>query len=598
MSRTNWLKRWNLKSDPCKDIEINNPENFKFLVPTKTINAIDAEVQDIKNSQIGAIKPVIGSRGSGKTTSLYYLIHKLQTYEDILPAYINMYKSLSLIQESPYPITHIARFVIKELILGIIQSCITLSRDFVIKKPSIENIIQRAKQKQLAPDQIPSVTDEDLEILIDILDGEGFTTVLAIDELDKFETSEQIKNLAGFFRNKQSLFTKLASKYRTFFYISSSNRWNFLKDKDFSYLSSTFVVSRINFLEARRILERRFEIFSPGSKPPFTDPALRSLVSIFNGNPRMVIFAAGRLLRVAHEKDVNIIDDKLVREVYGEESIKRFRDDYEEIILTDKKAGYGALIIWHLCTLAPPDQRKEALDYLTLIYTGDVKERNESLIGILEASGCIKSYPKDGSMQIHQAIVSFYNKWKELGHTPSEFNEWYSTHLQEPPGIPYSYNLIQGLCKRIKEYDAMKNLMDSWNTYFNLEISTEPLEILYLSWKMLENEIKAFCIEYGTYKLKLTKTTLEDVATEKALEFLGIRDHQTRELLMKLNIALRLARIDFESFGIVASVYQKTCNGSGIKEANLIKEQAKLAYNELLKKWLDYSTRRKLFRSK
>jgi len=97
MSYATWLDRWNLPSDPCKDIEINTPEHLKYLVTTSNTARIEAEIKDIRNSPVGVVKPVIGSRGSGKTTCLYYLIYSLEREHGTLPVYRNVHEVLSLI---------------------------------------------------------------------------------------------------------------------------------------------------------------------------------------------------------------------------------------------------------------------------------------------------------------------------------------------------------------------------------------------------------------------------------------------------------------------------------------------------------------------
>jgi|YelNatPaOPRAMG01_1025707.scaffolds.fasta_scaffold01019_17 Cdc6-like AAA superfamily ATPase len=585
-----WLERWNLKSDPCKDIEMNTVENLKFLVPTKNINAMRAEIQDILNSNVGVIKPLVGSRGSGKTTCLYYLIYSLGSYKEILPVYTNLHESLSMIQESPFPITFTTRFVTRELILQIGKS---LKSDFIKDEPIIENIIKRAKQIPCAPTEIPKVTDQDLELLIEVLKKKGLTVVFAIDELDKFETKKQVKNLADFFKNEQALLTKLASKNRTFFYISSSTRWDFLQNQDFSYLAGVFYVEKLDFAECKRILEKRFEICSPGSKPPFTDSALQLLISIFNGNPRRFILAAGHLLRLAHDNDMNIVTEELVKKAYGEESRRRLQEDYEEIISADKKAGNGALLIWYLCTKIPSTDVKKTLDDLIMVYKGKkhVAEHISNL-DFLEGAKCLERSEADGSVSLHEDVISFFKKIEEMGHSLFDFAQWYSSIRLEPPGIPYCYKMIQELYSSLRNYEAKKNLVVSWEIYFSLEISTDQLEILSLCWKMLAKEITAFCLEYGTYRRRRTESTIEDVSRRKAVEFLGVTEHEAKELLINFLEALHSTKIELQNFGLIAAIFQKSYTGSGIMEANLIKEQAKLVYDELLKKWLQMIKRR------
>jgi len=594
----NWLKRWNLKSDPCKDIEINNPENLKYLVPTKNTEAMKAEIQDIQNSDVGAIKPVIGSRGAGKTACLYYLIHSLSNHKNILPVYVNMHASLSLIQESPYPITHTIRYVTKELISETAKLLMNLNYGFVEKDPVIKNIVDRAKTQQLTPNEIPEITDDDLELFVKILNKNGLSVVFAIDELDKFETSRQVKNLADFFKNEQALLTKLAGGYKSFFYFSSSTRWEFVKKQEFSYLSNIFYIKRADFLEGKRILKRRFEVSSPGSKLPITDQAIELLISIFNGNPRRVILATGHLLRLAHDRDLDIVDYDLVKQTYSEESRQGFKEDYEEIIATDSKASKGALMIWYLCTRVPPENRMVVLDCLVKIYKKSVKKNESFLLEVLENTGCIRlSQEGKQQIQIHEDIISFFKKWEELGHNIFDFSEWYSDTHVEPPTIPYSYKLVQDLYNRLKSHGAKKNLRDSWDLYFNLEVTSEPLDILYYSWRLLEKMVIAFCIWSGTYEIKLVETTIEDIASRKALEFLGITDPNAKDLLIRFNFALRKTMIKLKNFGLIGTVYQKTQNGSGIKEARSIKDQAKQIYTELLEKWCTYVTRSNLYQT-
>jgi hypothetical protein len=73
MPYATWLDRWNLPSDPCKDIEINAPEHLKYLVTTSNTARIEAEVQDIRNSPVGVVKPNLTKIGIALTSA----IHKL-----------------------------------------------------------------------------------------------------------------------------------------------------------------------------------------------------------------------------------------------------------------------------------------------------------------------------------------------------------------------------------------------------------------------------------------------------------------------------------------------------------------------------------------
>jgi hypothetical protein len=378
---------------------------------------------------------------------------------------------------------------------------------------------------------------------------------------------------------------------RAFFYFSSSTKWDFLRKGDFSYLRNVLNVERLSFEESKRILERRFEVISPGSKPPFSDSALRLLTSILNGNPRNIIYASGRLMQLAHSENHDFVYEDLISRTYGDEAQRNMQVDYEEILRSDKVASKGALLLWRACTGSPTTERKALLEFVGKLYEGTHQVEGISFPSRLTDSGCVKvTIEADGKKVgcITEEIVTFFDRWRELGHNISDFVDWYSEILLEPPLVPHSYQILEELYEYLQETEAKQKLKDSWDSYIDLETIREPSDILFHSWRMLQKLILAFCSECGTLKLRLQKSTIEDVAEFQALSMLGITSPDDVSFFARFHKALKLTKIRLQAFGTIASLYRECQGSSGRREAEGIKIQAKMSYEELLLEWINY----------
>jgi KaiC/GvpD/RAD55 family RecA-like ATPase len=595
MPYATWLDRWNLPSDPCKDIEINAPEHLKYLVTTSNTARIEAEVKDIRNSPVGVVKPVIGSRGSGKTTCLYYLIYSLEREQGTLPIYRNVHEVLSLIEESPFPVTLTTRFITRELLSSLVDACTRKYPELMKNHPVIEDVKRRLERSPGSPKDIPQVADSDVGVLTGILKGNGITTIFALDELDKFEQPSQIATLEDYFRNEQTLFTTLASKTRTFFYISSSVRWSFIGSPDFSYLSNTFQVQRTDWVEAKMILEKRFEVVNKEVKPPFDESAIRCLVSFVNGNPRVFITKAGEMLRLAHERDENLVNEELIRQAFSgqiKEIDKRFEDDFEELVRSNSEARRGGLLLWYFLTRLNVDQRKIVMNEILDLYHGNACDTRILPVPNRADVEMHALKEKDGVVGLDESVRYLLKSWEKMGHSVSDLANWYCERLPKPGGLPEAYQLIEKISTAVHHPKTRAYLQKSLTSLFTAESSKDLATIRYSSWGMLHNAILAFTNEYGRYRYvplgKYRERYLDD-----ALTALGIKDEEGQALFATFLQTANESRIKLANIGAMISIRHKHELVLNRGDVELLRKQALDAYNELLVEWASYVDKRR-----
>jgi KaiC/GvpD/RAD55 family RecA-like ATPase len=594
MPYATWLDRWNLPSDPCKDIEINAPEHLKYLVTTSNTARIEAEIKDIRNSPVGVVKPVIGSRGSGKTTCLYYLIYSLERERGTLPIYRNVHEVLSLIEESPFPVTLTTRFITRELLLSLVDACVRKYPELVKNHPVIDDVKKRLEQSPRSPKDIPQVADIDVEVLTGILRSNGVTTIFALDELDKFEQPSQIATLEDYFRNEQTLFTTLASKTRTFFYISSSVRWGFISSPDFSYLSNTFQVQRADWVEGKMILEKRFEVVNKEARPPFDESAIRCLISFVNGNPRVFITKAGEMLRLAHDRGESLVNEQLIRLAFSgqiKEIDKRFEDDFEELVRSNSEARRGGLLLWYFLTSLNVDQRKTVMNGILDLYHGKACDLRALPVPLRSDVEMHALKEKDGVAGLDESVRYLLKSWEKMGHSVLDLANWYCERLPKPGGLPEAYQLIEKINAAVHHPKTRAYLQKSLTSLFTAESSKDLATIRYASWGMLHSAILAFTNEYGRHRYvpagKYRERHLDD-----ALAALGIKDEEGRDLFATFLQTVSESRIKLANIGTMMSIRDKHGLVLNRGDVELLRKQALIAYNELLMEWTSYAEKR------
>ena len=594
MTYATWLDRWSLPSDPCKDIEINTPEHLKYLVTTTNTARIEAEIKDIRNSPVGVVKPVIGSRGSGKTTSMYYLICCLEREKGTLPIYRNVHEVLSLVEESPFPVTLTTRFITRELLSSLVNACIQKYPELMKHHPVIEDMKSRLQERPKSPKDIPQVADSDVETLTDVLKSNGVTTIFALDELDKFEQPSQIATLEDYFRNEQTLFTTLASKTRTFFYISSSVRWGFIGSSDFSYLSNTFQVQRADWTEGKMILEKRFEIVNKQVKPPFDEQAIKCLISFVNGNPRVFITKAGEMMRLAHDKDENLVNEQLIRNAFSgeiKEIDKRFEDDFEELVRADSEARRGGLLLWYFLTTLNVEQRKIVMNEMLDLYHGKVCDTRILNTPVKTDKEMRVIKEKDGVVGLDESVRYLFKSWEKMGHSVLDLADWYCERLPKPGGLPEAYQTIEKIDASVKHPKTKALLQKSLTSLFTAESSKDLATIRYSSWGMLHNAVLAFTNEYGRHSYvpsgKYRERHLDD-----AFAALGIKDEEGRALFAAFLQTVNESRIKLANIGTIISIRDKHELPLNREDVELLRKQALTAYNELLVEWASYAEKR------
>ena len=523
-----WLEHWGFKSDPCKDFPIKREDLLEFLVKTKNLNALVDEFNDIKAARrIGRITIVTGERGAGKTSLLFYMYCQLRNYSNVFPVFVDMSEYISKIDRARgYGAEYVTRYVIEAIIDQILKE---LKNTHAELPPELENLKEVLNERKLR--DLP-ISEKAIDSVSKSLHKLGYRTItLLIDELDK---TTNIDAVSSHFRSKQGFWQKLTTE-GFFIYVSASPEWSsFLKHRDFSYLNypNRIELQRFTPGELREMLKKRFECFGITEKYrfPLTDKALDKLTSVSRGNPRVFLQYLRKLLEVGANRSIDLIDEDLVDELYGEERLKSLEEDWRRIgrkseVLNDHEGFI------HMLAISTPFEDynpRKALEYLVNIYKLKNKERSKYKLGVpVPTSLNIEerylnaliryrtAYVRQTKrniryIDIFEGIRLFFDEWvNSFSHTLEEFVDWYAIHHPKPP-TPLPLQEHYGkILEKLQIEDAKEFLRKSFDIYFELNELKDAKEIIERTWEMLEYVMKTFLLHFGKVIPKKNKDVQE-----------------------------------------------------------------------------------------
>jgi len=581
-----------MKYDPFMDFPIGSPEHRQFMVSTRSTQKIYPEIQTIINSPVGVIKPIIGSRGSGKSSWLLNMLYNLVNRKTVFSIYVNTFRSISTIKEVGRTV-FMEKYVLNDIMSEILAKVRTVAPSLFLKEKWIENVAKNVITIP-TPETMPNISADNLFDILRALKGEGYNAfVIAIDELDKLTEEgdpdfEKLVNMTcDFFGTQQGLFQKLSSEYRASLYISCDEKLvDPLERRDLTYLSNSILIERLDSNEVKRMIGARLspqvEIF------PFSQECLETLVSYFQGNARKIIFACGALMREASIRGLKDINQTLAKQLFQRVAVENFTKDFQDLAKLEE-SSIGAKMLWRLCSKIPTvEDRKQTLLFITCIYKGkEAKKPPESILKMLKDHEYLAPYklPKE-KQEINSRLISFFDHWIKKGHLIEDFIDWYSTSMQRPEETASIDNLVKSLLKAISDENIRQMINDSYDIYtYALEYYNQRDVIVIKSWSMLEKIIKAYCLETGfrDYALSLSE---EQEDKHASIEY---RDRIS--LLRLFTLALNKKKTRLLQLGTIKSIKEtrNMVEHDGYMptedEAKMVKNNAKMAFEEVIKKW-------------
>ncbi len=322
MPQINWMKYYGLTGDPFTTSPIIAFGHSTLFFKTNAVSSqIDPFIEYFSNSP-PSIKSIVGERGLGKTTILRYIETKCNE-RDVFTIFVRSSESVSknFNQNS----------VMESLIIGTITEILTkLKNDYVKIFDNYRDFLNKIIETvgfQLIGNKIFTLTDnknryelKNLIIitreLLKIIKDENFKTILLIDNLDKYDTEENVKVLLSILKDSISqTFLESFIEHNGSVCISfSTNLFSKMvadKNKDFSYLEDSIKLNRLLPSEAGAILKQRFKLLSKQDAPfPLDEQVVLELVENEKGITRQIIIAVKNLLIKSAEKEIQLIDIK------------------------------------------------------------------------------------------------------------------------------------------------------------------------------------------------------------------------------------------------------------------------------------------------
>jgi len=491
------------------------------------------EIKTIISSPVGVIKPVVGSRGSGKSSWLSSLLYNLRNQKTVFSIYVNIFRSISTIKEVGRTV-FMERYVLNDVMLEILAKLRTMAPSLFQRERWIEEVAKNVVTLP-TPEKLPNISSDNLFDILKVLKGIGYKAfVIAIDELDKLTEygdpnfEKLVSVTCDFFGTQQGLFQKLSSENRASIYTSCDEKLvEPFKKRGLTYLSSQIVIERLDKDEAKRMIRARLkpqiEIF------PFSEESVKTLVSYFHGNARNIIFACGDLMREAAIRGLKEIDQELTKQLFLKVGTENFEKDFQDLAAFEE-SSIGAKMVWRVCSRVPKlEDRKQALAFIVDLYEGkEAKNPPEYVLRFLKDDEYLVPHrlPKE-KQEIDQHLVSFFDQWVKRGHSTEDFVEWYSTSPQRPEEFVSIDNKVQSLLKAITDEHVRQMISDSYDIYaYSLDRHTQRQIVVIKSWSMLEKVIKAYCLETGYQGFVLTLT--EEQADKHAS-----RDTRDRKTLIR-----------------------------------------------------------------
>jgi len=591
MSEISWLDYWGLKYDPFMDFPIRSEEYRKFLVATRSIKKIPVEARTIRESPVGTIKPVVGSRGSGKTTWLLSLLYQLEAVHSVFSVYVNVFKCISTIREAARTVL-MERYLLNEIMSQIFAKIRSLAPQLFMNFKWMDKIANRIVTIP-SPDVQPDISPDNLFDILEVLKGEGYTKfVIAIDELDKITEEgahdyERLMNIVGdFFGTQQGLFQMLATEHSASVYIACDEKWlDLFEKRNLNYLNNIIQIYRLTPDELQKIVKARLK--PQTDQFPFTSGALNVLTSYFSGNARKLIFACRDLMIDASVKGAKQIDETAVKRLFYRVATRNFSRDFQALAKL-KVSSIGARMLWRLCSRIPSkEHRKEALSFIIKAYQGKKCEIfTQEIIKLLEECGFVTIKRPEGTPMVDVKLKAFLQGWQRKGHLLDDIVEWYSETVVRPEYFTPIDEKINHLIESISDDQIRKLITLAYDMYsYELDSHTEPQLIIIKSWNMLESLLKAYCLETGFRDFYLS-------LNEEELNKHPSPIHRNRKSLVeKFKIALKKKGVYLKHLGLIYSVKDlrnATLHESYVpkeNEAKMARNNAKAAFEEIVSKW-------------
>lgn len=462
-----WFEWFDLKNDPFSTSPITSANQEKIFYKTSDIQSkIDPIIKRIDTSD-AFIKLLIGERGLGKTTTLYYIEKEVQKFDSIIPIPIEIsFRN----PNNTTPEIFIGEDILFQFIHKILSYIYLNKNDMWVHyneffEKTLKNCGLEIYFDEIFPDpskfpQFPTLRVT-AESILRLCNKEEYRLILLIDQIDKDPIEYALKFLKS--SHSQTLLEMFTRSSSMIFITGKTELYKkmFANDKideDFSYLSDVVTLESLKQTEVIELINCRFDSEAKENfKNPFDIEVIHDITIDEKGITRYIITKIKETLQKSHK----LKEKKITIDFYNSRRFKRrdFSEIYYRLIDEDGtcKVASGKLTKLYVLLGKNMELYKDALNLLRKTNTQKrLLKKEEYLIPKLEDEKLLLRNEKR-ELIVSSEINIFFNKLEEKDITIKDFIGWFTDSkveeisLAEPKIEPDRViNILDKLIEEIK----------------------------------------------------------------------------------------------------------------------------------------------------
>ncbi|MEA2076179.1 MAG: ATP-binding protein [Euryarchaeota archaeon] len=232
-----WLEFYGLKGDPFSAGPLRFPAQFRDIFVTTPLvqNKVNPIVRTIEESD-RYLYLILGERGVGKSTLLWYIYNKLDERENILPIHVSLTPKTYETKHQEHSLAiDLANRVTSKTLERIREKYNELYIDSTYQLDKLDN---KLTEKSLNFDQLRKTAPK----IFKALDENDKIPVIIVDNLDKFKDDLALDFLS--YHYGQALFEDIFQPYTKFF-IAAELKWSRKFDKKNTHILETPLLSSL-----------------------------------------------------------------------------------------------------------------------------------------------------------------------------------------------------------------------------------------------------------------------------------------------------------------------------------------------------------------
>lgn len=431
-----WFEWFNLRNDPFSTSPITSASQEKLFYKTSDIqNKIDPVIRRLNVSD-PFIKLIIGERGLGKTTALYYMEKEAQNFDFLIPIPIEIsFRNPNNVS----PEIFIGEDILFQFIHKVLSYIYPHKNDTWVHyneffNKTMKNCGFEIFNNEIFPD--PSVFPNfptlrmTAQNILRLCESEKYRLILLIDQIDKDPIDYALKFLKS--SHSQTLL-EMFTRSGSMVFISGKTdlyRKMFTGDRigeDFSYLSDVIMLEPLKQTEVIELLNCRFNSeANENFQNPLDIEVIHNITVAEKGTTRYIITKIKETLQKAHK----LREKKVTITLYNSSRFKHrdYSDIYYRLVVEDGtcKIASERLIKLYVTLDKGISSYKDCLNLLRKIHTKKrLFKTEEFFISRLQDQGLLLRNEKREQI-VAPEIGIFFGKLEEKGITLEDFIGWFT----------------------------------------------------------------------------------------------------------------------------------------------------------------------------